>query len=528
MKKKIISIFLICMMLVSSIGYLPVKVLAQGKAKTKEEKEIVVNVAFVVDSTGSMGPHIDNVKKNLKKFVDYLGSKTVDGKQIKLRMSLIDYQDITYDGKDSTIVHKKEHSVWFEKAEDMNQELLAIEVGDGGDLAETLLDGLGYVLDDDTMHFNSNAYKFSIIITDSNYKTDNRHGLKSLEEATEKLKEMNMYTSVITDLEFFVCQGIYEDITKTTGGILEDINGDFGDLLIKFADSIIKSIKEDDLPDTGVVSVTGVNIPKDQENITLKVGETIKIDAKVLPENATNKNIIWYSDQKEIAAVSSNGTITAKAVGATRVTVLTEDGGYTKTIEVMVEEEKDDSNKDEKDDFDIDDDFYVSSEEDDEYSEGILDLSRDKISLAIGNKYLLGYEVYPDQKVTFSSENPKIAKVTKGGTITAVKQGTTTIVGTAEDGTKTECLVEVLKKPTKVVLNKTNLIIGVDKQYTLNAAVAPADVSKKYKTLMWKTSNERVATVSKAGVIKTKKKGTCYISVNTLNGMKAVCKIVVK
>src|SRR5690606_1279405 len=52
-----------------------------------------------------------------------------------------------------------------------------------------------------------------------------------------------------------------------------------------------------------VISVT----PK---ALTLIVGETGKITATVSPSNATNKKVIWSSDNKEVANVDASGNVT--------------------------------------------------------------------------------------------------------------------------------------------------------------------------------------------------------------------------
>jgi hypothetical protein len=58
-----------------------------------------VDIVFVVDTTGSMGTSISNVKNNITTFVDAL----VDA-DIKPYFALVEYRDITCDVKNSTNV----------------------------------------------------------------------------------------------------------------------------------------------------------------------------------------------------------------------------------------------------------------------------------------------------------------------------------------------------------------------------------------------------------------------------------------
>ena len=78
--------------------------------------------------------------------------------------------------------------------------------------------------------------------------------------------------------------------------------------------------------------------------------------------------------------------------------------------------------------------------------------------------------------------------------------------------------------PTGVTLNKKKATLYAGLSLTLKATVKP---SKAKTTLTWTSSNKKVATVSKKGVVKALKKGTTTITVTTANGKKATCKITV-
>lgn len=58
----------------------------------------------------------------------------------------------------------------------------------------------------------------------------------------------------------------------------------------------------------------------------LKIGETTKITAVVIPENATYRDVTWSSSAPEVAEVDSNGIITAKAAGKVIIDAKTDDG----------------------------------------------------------------------------------------------------------------------------------------------------------------------------------------------------------
>ena len=78
----------------------------------------------------------------------------------------------------------------------------------------------------------------------------------------------------------------------------------------------------------------------------------------------------------------------------------------------------------------------------------------------------------------------------------------------------------------KVTLNKDKITVKKGKTKTLKATISPQNAADK--KLTWSSSNKKVATVSKKGVVKGKKKGTATITVKASSGKKATCKVIVK
>lgn len=75
---------------------------------------------------------------------------------------------------------------------------------------------------------------------------------------------------------------------------------------------------------TGGTEVTSVTLNKWALN--LKVGETDKLSATVLPASAADKSITWSSSKTDVASVSSNGTVTAKKAGTAVITATAVNG----------------------------------------------------------------------------------------------------------------------------------------------------------------------------------------------------------
>lgn len=83
------------------------------------------------------------------------------------------------------------------------------------------------------------------------------------------------------------------------------------------------------------VKVEGVNISSSSES--LYVGDSVNLSAEVYPSNATDTEIEWYSEDKNIATVSEYGRVEAVSAGQTRIIAKSSDGGYTASCTVTVQ-----------------------------------------------------------------------------------------------------------------------------------------------------------------------------------------------
>ncbi len=85
---------------------------------------------------------------------------------------------------------------------------------------------------------------------------------------------------------------------------------------------------ESDIPVTGVLL--------DRHSLSMTVGGRQQLTASILPENASNKNVSWTSDNPAAASVGSSGNITAVGAGSAVITVTTADGNRTDSCTVTV------------------------------------------------------------------------------------------------------------------------------------------------------------------------------------------------
>lgn len=87
-------------------------------------------------------------------------------------------------------------------------------------------------------------------------------------------------------------------------------------------------------PDTPI-AVQGVSIIPSEE-LSIKIGEKVKLTAVITPENATNCACSWESDKPGVASVSDEGLVCGEAEGTASISVRTEDGGFTAAVDVTV------------------------------------------------------------------------------------------------------------------------------------------------------------------------------------------------
>ncbi len=83
-----------------------------------------------------------------------------------------------------------------------------------------------------------------------------------------------------------------------------------------------------------LVSVTGVTI--EPAGLSLKTGEIGLVTASVLPENASDRRIIWESSDPSVVFVSDSGRVLAGIGGTAMVSARTRDGGFIARCTVTV------------------------------------------------------------------------------------------------------------------------------------------------------------------------------------------------
>lgn len=82
------------------------------------------------------------------------------------------------------------------------------------------------------------------------------------------------------------------------------------------------------------VEVNGIKL--EPESLILELGQVETIKVVISPQNATNKNVTWLSDNPRVTKVDTTGRVVALAPGYATISATTEDGSYSASCLIQV------------------------------------------------------------------------------------------------------------------------------------------------------------------------------------------------
>ena len=263
--------------------------------------------------------------------------------------------------------------------------------------------------------------------------------------------------------------------------------------------------------------VRAEEIKLSENAVKVRVGEEVSVDAGLNPQptHDADRALVWTSFDESVATVE-NGKITGVSEGYAYIKVHTAvDNRILSSVVVHV----------------------VPKE--DTVEETTIRLSEQEITLDVNESKVLRATVNSanekNKKVTWSSNNNKVATVTTDGKVTAIAKGVATITAETADGVTATRKVTVNKaddpenpsknEPTGISLNKETLTLKANESEALTATVSPATAENKAVT--WSTNNAGVAAVTNSGRVTAISAGVATISARTANGLSATCKVTV-
>lgn len=216
--------------------------------------------------------------------------------------------------------------------------------------------------------------------------------------------------------------------------------------------------------------------------------------ATVKPDNATDKSVIWTSDNPDVASVNSHyGIIKGVAPGVANITATAADGsGVSCCVKVYVSPK-----------FICVESISIEGVPESAIHEG------DKLQLyAIVNP-----ENATDKSVVWTSDSPRVISVDSGGLIIAVGLGVADIMAIAADGSGVYSSVTLCVSPIFVesiqILGLPEGVIEVGDMFRLQAIVYPDNATDK--SVRWSSTAQEVAVVDDDGNVEITGIGTAGI-----------------
>lgn len=147
----------------------------------------------------------------------------------------------------------------------------------------------------------------------------------------------------------------------------------------------------------------------------------------------------------------------------------------------------------------------------------------------VGDTYSLKATTEPENskdKIEYSSDNKNISFIS-ANIIRCNAPGKVTIKALAVFNEK-EVLVDsyIYEHTSGIILDTQEKVVKPDSIFQIKGQTLPLETSDN--RIMWKTSNDEIATVDQQGFVHALKSGECFITARTLdNGYEATCKVVV-
>ena len=246
------------------------------------------------------------------------------------------------------------------------------------------------------------------------------------------------------------------------------------------------------------IPVTGVTLNK--ETLELEEGESQTLTATISPSNATDKTLIWASQNDAVATVQG-GKVSACSPGST--TISARAGNASASCRVIVNKRV----------------IKVIS----------VSLSPSSLSLNKGESAELNPTITPldaeYNSVKWASSNSAIATVSDAGKVSAVGKGTADVLFTviADYGEFTaKCPVTVTIPANGLSLDKDKASIKPGDSLQLVLTITPEDADTD--GLKWQSSNESAVIVDQKGLVTGVSDGESVITVS-LGNLSVSCSI---
>ncbi|MBR4808721.1 MAG: Ig domain-containing protein [Bacteroidales bacterium] len=241
-------------------------------------------------------------------------------------------------------------------------------------------------------------------------------------------------------------------------------------------------------------------------SLFMAVGDTQTLQVHFLSD--AEDAVQWYTDNKDVATVSSSGTVTAVLPGTATVTARSVKGGLLASCEVLVRGYREE---------------LVSG----------VKLDCNELSLYLGDGYIFQPTVLPEtainKKLAWRSSDKSVVTVNASGVLTTEGEGTAEITVTTEEGGFTDsCSITVLPAfiHVQMLYIPQTLHIAVGESELLELTLLPEDATNP--SVSWASLDESIVTVTQEGVVTGIAPGTAHVKVTAEDGdLKSYCLVTV-
>ena len=237
----------------------------------------------------------------------------------------------------------------------------------------------------------------------------------------------------------------------------------------------------------------------------LIIGDAFSLTATAMPENATNRNVVWKLVSGDAISLSNTGVIQAKKVGEALIRAEATDGsGITAECKVVVKPR------------------LVQS----------ISLNSTQKDLIIGDSFTLTATLSPEnatnRNVIWKLVSGDAISLSNTGVIQAKKVGEALVRAEAADGSGITAECKVVVKPRLVQAISLKLekdTVAVGEHFTVTAYVLPKNATNS--TLQWSVSDPLLLKHLGAGSFEALKAGSATITAQARDGSKqeASCRI---
>lgn len=267
----------------------------------------------------------------------------------------------------------------------------------------------------------------------------------------------------------------------------------------------VASAEDEQIYDSILIKVTEVmaeeikisNIPDE-----IRVGDIHRLEVEFTPSNTSDKSVIWKSSDEEVLKVSKSGSLTAKSEGKVTITATSAaNPELSASVEITVLPKPDIPS------------IPVES----------LEIKAESDVGYIGSTVKLSAKLYPadaDGKAIWYSSDETVATVSQKGVVTCHKAGEVTITARCGESIEESICITVKEVLSETITlkfeglreNGDNYLI---KQGESGKVIATLDKNATVQTVVFSSSDEKVAKIGQDGVIEAVAGGSTTITIST-------------